>query len=447
MKWQFLSFRHLLIGWIVFSSPIFGHFVDYVESDSDDSVISERLFSNPVESYNLAIVEYLLSIRVGHLYSELLTKDFGWKNYGLSSYFSSKGFSMANNVLRRLKQDTGRDEGSIKERLLNNLAVLEESLFDRFRYGSLINQDFYEKWKWSRGSTLLYLILKLVGSYSVGDLEMILRNSHDGEPIVARPVSKLSLAASGLVSKVAPIKLMPISRPDLVGSLAMTEVKTTRRARVVNYAELVEIVKSKIGTMHRSTLDKSSRDQVLKILKNILPPEIFSFWMEVDPKGEYLIQEYKGSTITPAAVGCSACGFPEIHIQPWAFMGVPYEFKAIDLGHELGHFVLGHTNESCKGDLAYSRQRELEADAFPITRLGIDYRWGVNSIVKRIEWGFEFKSGDGKTHPAGDARLAQMHELGAEIAAGRLKVEKLTLAEWIAAVKACYNSRILCPRA
>ena len=406
---------------------------------------------------NIAIVEYLLASKNWASYQDLIGQSLEDKKRSLqghltgvtsSSVVTPVVTSTADDLLPIIIASTGFSEAQIRQRLLNNITVLECLLAILGQsYIETINSSLFDKQKTLKdlGTTNKLLGLLLENGYTQDQLVSIIKNSNEAVPIkMDRHFSPIAPETSGRHT----------SREFPSGS---------------------EISSGVIG----GDGDVAQRIRILELVQ-ALAPELYAELIIFDSTGvQYIKTNYSGL----AAVQCDdSTGYPIILVSK-KFMEIPWNQQLFIIAHELGHWVLGHNGlggannsdelqeqfskflskisaadrqlhrknpklglgygrdleikgeiKRLKGhplpmdatfDKAYMRDNEFAADRFAVMDLGVDpedgIAWMRNDLIddkigrtKDSELNRLFS----RTHPFTEARIAQMEELKRELRLG-----------------------------
>ena len=195
------------------------------------------------------------------------------------------------------------------------------------------------------------------------------------------------------------------------------------------------------------------QENIMKIIKSI-DPRLYQEIVAVDPTGsEHIARDYRPDTISVSA--SQKDGLPIINIYSSAIVEFPFDELRWVIGHELGHYVLGHVHEDIEkykvrhkglvptekgsgefkkvkkvsGQLpfeitfqkALQRTYEDEADRFAVVDLGIGIDAGIAAAkryqlkLKEHEIASPEKEMFYRTHPFWPARIKHLNELRREV--------------------------------
>jgi hypothetical protein len=177
-------------------------------------------------------------------------------------------------------------------------------------------------------------------------------------------------------------------------------------------------------------MTSEEREWILEVIK-YLDVNLYNEIIKVDRTGIDHVKRSYDHPINASVSISSTDGLPVF----WVGAGIkdlPLGEQLAILGHELGHYVLGHALEKHvytvaplfgkPFELAYSRNQEFEADKFAVLDLGISIddvianmqrikgiREGIIRATKKKGSTFE------STHPPEEARIKQLEDLRREV--------------------------------
>ena len=424
------------------------------------------------DNQNVAIVEYLLK-KVQQNY-DILSSQFKSKVADLRKLLNVTS-EISASILNYIEVQTGFAEPAVRQRLLNNLVLLERLLVILGQDHELdVKSSLFDKQEVLRGlgTTNKLLELLLDSGYTQDQLVAFIRNSNENIP--AKSGRKNGLIMTDSSAKVhIPREIKVEIEKDLSTFMSM-----------YLRAEDVTDVKNEANELAAPLSDKDL-NYVLGVIESISP---FLYFSLLTVGANKYIRSYDGVI---AAVGCWKNGsLPHILIAP-DFMKTSFASQRFTMAHEIGHYILGHISndtskfkhkrfreiilgflkknglveglsqdeiekkiDSCRDymqhvfDNSRSRIQEYEADRFAVVNMGVPIADGVASFLEDQEIIKSIKENDKdalfpedvalwrQSHPVLSTRIAHLESLAPEVELckqGKISCE----VNWEKAIKAC----------
>lgn len=193
---------------------------------------------------------------------------------------------------------------------------------------------------------------------------------------------------------------------------------------------------------------------VLNIIKELAPP-VYDMFLKTDERLEkHIIEFYQRDNF---AVSCGLSGLPVLFYGSDFYL-LPHNQQKAIVGHELGHYVLGHYNENKALNISflhltdkeigpvmksvntfiasYTRVNELEADRFAVLNLGVPAEDMIDMLINLYTDTKNKHSSIGHDHPSIQSRVDQLEDLKRDLEQGRIKRQAV---DWEKAMLACLD--------
>ena len=265
----------------------------------------------------------------------------------------------------------------------------------------------------------------------------------------------------------------PTVYPDPYGGLPYLVIPATKNPSTITINDLTDPI-TEWYKLYKQTLPpgvpEDERAHFLEIIKE-LAPKLYTKIIAIDPTGEHHILRHEDGS-NASVIPLLEDGFPLIRVGT-EIRNFPLDWQKFIIGHELGHYVLGHfkthaaphdtlntENEEAQeyasgkkmaGQLpfkptfekAFSRIQEYEADRFSILGFGTAIDDGIAWRQERIK---QIKKEEGvqehpeketfnRTHPQDDARIKHLESLRPEVELQKAHGETPPPIDWNALIE------------